>query len=176
MEGARIRCGGALVANSVAAPQGRLCQTAVGVANSSTRSPKEWIDESLVDCVIGIAFLVLGSASLAGAKLPFKQSDEVAKVGNLSATVDHQKSAPEWLAIAGVVIGGVLVLGGALKRSLVRGTDCGLADAGDVEPSPGVRFPSLAQPLRAIAPMHARLGGGAVPECVGRSRGAASRR
>jgi hypothetical protein len=67
--------------------------------------------------VVGIAFLVLGGASLAGAKLPFKQSDEVAKVGNLSATVDREKTAPQWLAITGVLLGGVLVVGGALKRS-----------------------------------------------------------
>jgi uncharacterized membrane protein YphA (DoxX/SURF4 family) len=67
--------------------------------------------------VIGIAFLVLGGMSLAGGKLPFKQSDEVARVGDLSASVEHKKAVPEWLAIAGVVVGGVLVLGGALKRS-----------------------------------------------------------
>ena len=66
--------------------------------------------------VIGIIIAALGIASVSG-KLSYTQNEEVAKIGNFSATVEQQKSAPQWLGIAGIVIGGVLVLGGALKKN-----------------------------------------------------------
>jgi len=65
--------------------------------------------------IAGVIIAALGIASLTG-KLSYKQNEEVAKIGNFSATVQQEKSAPQWLSIAGIIIGGALVLGGALKK------------------------------------------------------------
>jgi len=66
--------------------------------------------------IAGIIIAVLGLASVSG-KLTYKQNEEVAKIGDFSATVEKDKAAPQWLGIAGIVIGAALVLGGALKKS-----------------------------------------------------------
>jgi hypothetical protein len=66
--------------------------------------------------IIGVIVAALGIASVAG-KLHMKQDEEVAKVGSFSASVEKDKTAPQWLGISAIVIGGVLVLGGALKKS-----------------------------------------------------------
>ncbi len=66
--------------------------------------------------IVGVIVAALGIASVTG-KLSFQQKDEVAKIGDFSATVEKQKSAPQWLGIAAIVVGGVLVLGGALKKN-----------------------------------------------------------
>lgn len=66
--------------------------------------------------IAGVIIAALGIASVAG-KLSYKQNEEVAKIGDFSATVEKEKTAPQWLGIAGIVIGGILVLGGALKKN-----------------------------------------------------------
>jgi hypothetical protein len=66
--------------------------------------------------IAGIIVGVLGIASLSG-NLHFKQDKEVLRIGDLSAKTEETTSAPQWLGIAGIVIGGVLILGGALKKA-----------------------------------------------------------
>lgn len=65
--------------------------------------------------VAGIVIAALGAATLMG-KLNYEKKDEVAKIGGVSISASHDKSAPQWAGIAGLVIGGALVLGGALKK------------------------------------------------------------
>ena len=66
--------------------------------------------------VAGLLIAAVSVGVLMG-KFQYTQDKEVLKVGDLSAKVQEQQSAPQWLGIAGLVLGGVLVLGGALKKS-----------------------------------------------------------
>ena len=65
--------------------------------------------------IAGLLIAGLGAASLMG-KLQYTQNKEVLRIGDLSAKVQEQQSAPQWVGIAGLVLGGVLVLGGALRK------------------------------------------------------------
>jgi hypothetical protein len=66
--------------------------------------------------IAGLLIAALGAAVLMG-KLQYTQDKEVLRIGDMSAKVQQQQSAPQWLGFAGLVIGGVLVLGGALRKS-----------------------------------------------------------
>jgi hypothetical protein len=66
--------------------------------------------------IAGLLIAALGAASLMGL-LQYTQDKEVFKVGNFSAKVQQEQTAPQWAGIAGLVIGGVLVLGGVLKKN-----------------------------------------------------------
>ena len=66
--------------------------------------------------IAGLLIAALGVGVLMG-KFQYTQDKVVLKIGDLSAKVQEQQSAPQWLGIAGLVLGGVLVLGGALKKS-----------------------------------------------------------
>ena len=65
--------------------------------------------------IAGVLIAAVSVAALMG-KFQYTQDKEVLKIGDLSAKVQEQQSAPQWLGIAGLVLGGVLVLGGALKK------------------------------------------------------------
>ena len=66
--------------------------------------------------IAGLLIAAVSVGVLMG-KFQYTQDKEVLKIGDLSAKVQQQQSAPQWLGIAGLVLGGVLVLGGALKKS-----------------------------------------------------------
>lgn len=66
--------------------------------------------------IAGLLIAALGVGVLMG-KLQYTQNKEVLKIGDLSAKVQEQQTAPQWLGFAGLVLGGVLVLGGALRKS-----------------------------------------------------------
>ncbi len=66
--------------------------------------------------IAGLLIAALGVGVLMG-KLQYTQNKEVLKIGDLSAKVQEQQPAPQWLGIAGLVLGGVLVLGGALRKN-----------------------------------------------------------
>ncbi len=66
--------------------------------------------------IAGLLIAALGVGVLMG-KLQYIQNKEVLKIGDLSAKVQEQQTAPQWLGFAGLVLGGVLVLGGALRKS-----------------------------------------------------------
>jgi len=66
--------------------------------------------------IAGLLIAALGVGVLMG-KLQYTQNREVLKIGDLSAKVQEQQTAPQWLGFAGLVLGGVLVLGGALRKS-----------------------------------------------------------
>jgi len=66
--------------------------------------------------IAGLLIAALGVGVLMG-KLQYTQNREVLKIGDLSAKVQEQQTAPQWLGIAGLVLGGVLVLGGALRKN-----------------------------------------------------------
>ena len=64
----------------------------------------------------GLIVAGLGVGALLG-KFQYTQNKEVLKVGDVfSAQVQEQKTVPQWAGIAGLVGGGLLVLGGALRK------------------------------------------------------------
>ena len=65
--------------------------------------------------VCGVILAVLGVASVSG-NLHFKQDKEVLRVGDLSAKTEETKGVPQWAGIAALIVGGVLILGGALQK------------------------------------------------------------
>ncbi len=65
----------------------------------------------------GLILAGLGVAVLMG-KFQYTHQQEVVKIGNVfSANVAEKDPVPQWVGIAGLVAGGLLVLGGALKKS-----------------------------------------------------------
>ena len=65
--------------------------------------------------IVGIVIVALGIAATMG-KFNYEKKDEVAKVGGVSLSAKHDQAVPQWAGILGIVVGGALVLGGALKK------------------------------------------------------------
>jgi hypothetical protein len=67
--------------------------------------------------VAGLLIAALGVGVLMG-KFQYTENKEVLKVGDVfSAHVAEKQPVPQWAGIAGLVLGGVLVLGGFLRKS-----------------------------------------------------------
>lgn len=65
--------------------------------------------------IAGIIIIALGIGSMLG-KFNYEQKDAIVKVGGVSLSTTHDKTVPQWAGILGIVVGGALVLGGALKK------------------------------------------------------------
>lgn len=65
--------------------------------------------------VIGIVLLAAGIWITAG-NGSYKQTDTVAKLGSAQISATHDKAIPQWVGIAGIVIGGVLAIGGFVSK------------------------------------------------------------
>lgn len=66
--------------------------------------------------IAGVLIAALGIAGVSG-NLHFTQEKEVVRIGDLSAKTEESRGVPPWLGIAAIVIGGVLVLGGATRKA-----------------------------------------------------------
>ena len=66
--------------------------------------------------IAGVLVVALGIAGITGA-LHYKQDKEVVRIGDLSAKTEETHGIPQWLGIAAIVIGGVLVVGGATRKA-----------------------------------------------------------
>jgi hypothetical protein len=66
--------------------------------------------------IAGVIVAALGIAGITGA-LHYKQDQEVVRIGDLSAKTEETRGIPQWLGIAAIVVGGVLVAGGAMRRT-----------------------------------------------------------
>lgn len=66
--------------------------------------------------IAGVIIAALGIAGITGA-LHFKQDKEVARIGDLSAKTEETRGVPQWVGIAAIVIGGVLLIGGATRKT-----------------------------------------------------------
>jgi hypothetical protein len=65
----------------------------------------------------GLILAGLGLGVLMG-KFQYTQNKEVVKIGDVfSAHVQEDKTVPQWAGIVGLVVGGLLLLGGALRKS-----------------------------------------------------------
>ena len=65
--------------------------------------------------IAGIIIAALGIAGYLG-KLNFNHDKEVLKVGDLSATVQEEKTVPQWIGGIVVLVGAGLVVVGAMRK------------------------------------------------------------
>jgi hypothetical protein len=66
--------------------------------------------------IAGIIIAALGVAAFLG-KFNFNHDKEVLKIGDVSATVQEQKTVPQWLGGVGVLVGLGLVVVGVTRKS-----------------------------------------------------------
>jgi hypothetical protein len=65
--------------------------------------------------IIGIVLLGAGLWVVFGHG-SYTQTDTVLQLGSAKVTATHDKAVPEWLGIAGIVVGGLLALGGLFSK------------------------------------------------------------
>jgi len=65
--------------------------------------------------IAGIILLIAGIWVVAG-NASYKQTDTVVQLGSAKLTATHDKSVPAWLGIAGIVVGGLLLVGGIANK------------------------------------------------------------
>jgi hypothetical protein len=65
--------------------------------------------------IIGIVLLGAGLWVVFGHG-SYTQTDTVFQLGSAKLTATHDKAIPEWLGIAGIVVGGLLALGGLFSK------------------------------------------------------------
>jgi hypothetical protein len=66
--------------------------------------------------IVGIILLIAGIWVTVG-NGSYKQTDTVAQLGPAKIEATHEKAVPQWLGIAGIVIGGLLVIGGMVRKN-----------------------------------------------------------
>jgi hypothetical protein len=65
--------------------------------------------------VAGIILLIAGIWVVAG-NGSYKQTDTLAQLGPARIEATHTKAVPQWIGIAGIVLGGLLVVGGIASK------------------------------------------------------------
>jgi len=79
------------------------------IATEGTHMRAGLIIVGIILVVAGI-WITLGNGS-------FKQTETVAQLGSAKIEATHTKAVPQWVGIAGIVVGGLLAVGGfASKR------------------------------------------------------------
>ncbi|MGA9421569.1 MAG: hypothetical protein WBW61_04350 [Rhodanobacteraceae bacterium] len=66
--------------------------------------------------VAGIIIVALGVAAFLG-KFNFNQDQQVLKIGDVSATVQKEKTVPQWIGGIGVLVGLGLIVVAATRKS-----------------------------------------------------------
>jgi uncharacterized membrane protein YphA (DoxX/SURF4 family) len=65
--------------------------------------------------IVGILLLVAGIYVTMG-NASYQQTDTVASIGSAKLEATHSKAVPQWAGIAGIVVGGLLVVGGFVSK------------------------------------------------------------
>ena len=65
--------------------------------------------------VIGIILLAAGIWVVAG-NASYRDTSTVAQIGPAKLTATHDRAVPQWVGIAGIVIGGLLAVGGIARK------------------------------------------------------------
>jgi hypothetical protein len=65
--------------------------------------------------VIGIILLAAGIWVVAG-NASYRDTNTVAQIGSAKLTATHDRAVPQWVGIAGIVIGGLLTVGGIARK------------------------------------------------------------
>ena len=65
--------------------------------------------------IVGIILLVAGIWIVSG-HASYQDTDTLLQVGTAKITATHDKGVPQWIGIAGIVVGGLLAIGGFMKK------------------------------------------------------------
>jgi hypothetical protein len=65
--------------------------------------------------IAGIILLVAGIWVTLG-NGSYQQTDTLAQLGPAKITATHEKTVPQWLGIAGIVVGGLLTIGAFARK------------------------------------------------------------
>jgi hypothetical protein len=65
--------------------------------------------------VIGIILLAAGIWIVAG-NGSYRETNTLAQVGSAKITATHDKTVPQWVGIAAIVIGGLVAVGGFARK------------------------------------------------------------
>jgi len=65
--------------------------------------------------IAGIILLIAGIWITAG-NASYKDTDTVAQLGPAKIEATHNRAVPSWVGIAGIVVGGLLLVGGIANR------------------------------------------------------------
>jgi hypothetical protein len=65
--------------------------------------------------IVGIILLVAGIWIVSG-HASYQDTDTILQIGSAKVTATHDKGVPQWIGIAGIVVGGLLAVGGFLKK------------------------------------------------------------
>ncbi|TBR36732.1 MULTISPECIES: hypothetical protein [Dyella] len=65
--------------------------------------------------IIGLVLVAGGIWVLAG-QASYQQTDTLVQLGSAKITATHDKAVPNWAGVAALVVGGLVALGGFLKR------------------------------------------------------------
>ena len=65
--------------------------------------------------IVGIILLVAGIWIVSG-HASYQDTDTLLQVGSAKITATHDKGVPQWVGIAGIVVGGLLAVGGFMKK------------------------------------------------------------
>ena len=69
----------------------------------------------IVLILVGLALLIAGIWVVFG-HASYQTTDTLMQFGSAKLTATHDKAFPQWLGIAGIVVGALLALGGILKK------------------------------------------------------------
>jgi hypothetical protein len=65
--------------------------------------------------IVGIILLVAGIWVVSG-HASYQGTDTLLQIGTAKITATHDKGVPQWIGIAGIAVGGLLALGGFMKK------------------------------------------------------------
>ena len=65
--------------------------------------------------IIGIILLAAGIWVVAGHAF-YQDTDTLVQVGSAKITATHDKGVPQWIGIAGIVVGALLAIGGFTRK------------------------------------------------------------
>ncbi|GGY34683.1 hypothetical protein GCM10008098_29870 [Rhodanobacter panaciterrae] len=65
--------------------------------------------------IVGIILLVAGIWVVSG-HASYQDTETLLQVGTAKITATHDKGVPQWIGIAGIVVGGLLAVGGFMKK------------------------------------------------------------
>jgi len=65
--------------------------------------------------IVGIILVVAGIWVVAG-HASYQDTDTLLQVGSAKITATHDKGVPQWIGIAGIVVGALLAIGGFMRR------------------------------------------------------------
>jgi hypothetical protein len=65
--------------------------------------------------IVGIILVAVGIWIVAG-HASYQDTDTLLQVGSAKVTATHDKGVPQWIGIAGIVIGALLAIGGFMQK------------------------------------------------------------